>query len=57
MGTSSDTLSRIVDLNDGDRTSYTVRNLPAGSYYFAISVYDSDGLESSRSQVVLVSVS
>lgn len=56
MGTSRDTLDQIVELRDGDITSYTVKNLPAGrSYYFAISVYDSDGLESDLSQVIRVS--
>jgi len=58
MGTSRNALDQIVELRDGGMTSYTVKNLPAGgSYYFAISVYDSDGLESDLSEVIQLSAS
>lgn len=54
MGTTSNDLSPLVDLNDEAITSYTIRNLSAGSYYFAISAYDIDGLESGMSQVLRI---
>lgn len=54
MGTSSSSLSPLVDLNDDTITSYTVTNLPAGSYYFAVSAYDTDGTESGYSQILIV---
>lgn len=52
MGTSSDDLAPIVDLNDEGLTRYTVDNLAAGSYFFAVSAYDADGMESGLSQIV-----
>lgn len=57
MGTSSGNLAPLVDLDDESVTQYTVNNLPTGSYYFAITAYDTDGQESSYSQVILVQVS
>jgi len=56
IGTSSDTLHEIVDLNDREINDYTVKDLSSGSYYFSITAYDSEGLESNRSQVILLSV-
>jgi hypothetical protein len=40
LGTSSDNLQMQVDLNDSSATSYTISNLTAGTYYFAVTVYD-----------------
>ena len=51
-GTSEDDLSMLVDLNDDTITEYSVDNLPSGSYYFAITAYDLDGMESGLSNVV-----
>jgi hypothetical protein len=53
MGTSSTNLSPLYDVEDGSVTEFTVVNLTSGSYYFAISALDMDGLESTLSQVVL----
>ena len=53
-GTTADDMAPLVDLNDIAITQYTVSNLPAGNYYFAVSVYDIDGLESGYSQVILI---
>jgi type IV pilus biogenesis protein CpaD/CtpE len=53
MGNSSNNLSPLVDLNDSNITEYLVANLSAGSYYFAISAYDTDGQEGQLSQAVL----
>ncbi|MCU7812732.1 MAG: fibronectin type III domain-containing protein [Candidatus Thiodiazotropha sp. (ex Notomyrtea botanica)] len=57
MGTTSDNLSALVDLSDDTITNYTVNNLPAGSYYFAVSAYDVDGAESGYSQIILIQLS
>jgi hypothetical protein len=57
MGTASNNLAPLVDLNDETITSYSVGNLPAGSYYFAVSAYDTDGLESSFSQILKIVIS
>ncbi len=54
MGTSNSNLKPLVDLMDDEITKYTVDNLAAGSYYFSVSAYDTDGLESGLSQIVLV---
>ncbi|MCU7851329.1 MAG: fibronectin type III domain-containing protein [Candidatus Thiodiazotropha sp. (ex Monitilora ramsayi)] len=57
MGTTSNNLSTLVDLSDDTITNYTVSNLPAGSYYFAVSAYDVDGTESGYSQIILIQLS
>ncbi len=57
MGTSSDNLNPVVDLSDDTVTSYTVNNLSAGSYYFAVSAYDTDGAESGYSEIIQVTLS
>lgn len=57
MGTASNNLAPLVDLNDETMTSYSVGTLPAGSYYFAVSAYDTDGLESSFSQILKIVIS
>lgn len=57
MGSSENDLAPLVDLNDDTVTQYTVNDLPAGSYYFAVSAYDGDGMESGYSQVILVHLS
>jgi ABC-type glycerol-3-phosphate transport system substrate-binding protein len=51
-GTSADNLTVLIDLNEDDITEYTVDTLPTGNYYFAISAYDSDGVESGYSNVI-----
>ena len=54
MGTSSNDLAPLVDLNDDTVTSYTVNGLSSGNYYFAVSAYDTNGLESGYSQIILI---
>lgn len=51
MGTTSDNLEMIVDINDGSTTSYSVDNLSAGTYYFAVTTYDMDDNESAFSNI------
>ena len=58
MGTTSKDLAPIADIiNENNITKYTVEDLPTGSYYFAISAYDTGGLNSGLSQVILIHVS
>jgi hypothetical protein len=53
MGTSSGNLTPYIDLDSGDINEFTIKNLSSGSYYFAISAFDTDGQESGLSQVIL----
>jgi hypothetical protein len=53
MGTSDNDLAMIVDLNDGYQTSYTVTDLPAGTYHFAVTTYDTDDNESNYSNIAV----
>ncbi len=56
MGTSSGNLTPYIDLDSGDISEFSVKNLSSGDYYFAISAFDTDGQESSLSQVILKQV-
>ena len=56
MGTSSGNLTPYIDLDSGDINEFTIKNLSSGSYYFAISAFDTDGQESGLSQVILKQV-
>jgi hypothetical protein len=51
-GTDKNALNALVDLNDSSETSYTVTGLSPGVYYFAVTAYDYDGLESGYSEIV-----
>jgi len=53
VGTSSDNLQMLVDLNDSAATSYTINDLTVGTtYYIALKTYDVDGIASSLSNVI-----
>lgn len=51
-GTDSNNLIPLVDLNDNAITTYTITDLSPGNYYFAVTAYDYDGLESDFSEIV-----
>jgi len=51
-GTSASDLSMLIDLNDDSVTEFDVNSLPSGNYYFAVSAYDTDGVESGLSNVI-----
>jgi hypothetical protein len=51
-GTSANDLSMLVDLNDSTITNYSLNDLPAGTYFFSVTAYDLDGLESGLSNVI-----
>ncbi len=48
-GTASANYTQVVSVNNAGLTRYVVDNLPKGTYYFAITAYDSKGLESALS--------
>jgi hypothetical protein len=51
MGTTNDNLQQIMDLADNSITEYVVDNLDSGDYYFAVTTYDTEGNESSYSNI------
>jgi hypothetical protein len=51
-GTSPDNLTQSVKLTNPGLTSYTVTNLPSGTWYFAVTAYTADGVESLRTSVI-----
>ncbi len=57
MGTSPTNLLEHAELRDASMTEFTVSDVPSGSYYVAVSVYDSDGRESGFSVVKLIHIS
>jgi Fibronectin type III domain len=50
-GTSEASLTETIDLSDADATTYVVSDLSPGTYYFAVSAYNSLGLEGAWSNV------
>ncbi|MGH8324624.1 MAG: fibronectin type III domain-containing protein [Steroidobacteraceae bacterium] len=55
-GTTSQSYTNTVSLSNPGLTAYVVDNLPAGTYYFAISAYDSTGIESPLSGQAVATV-
>jgi Fibronectin type III domain len=51
-GTTSTALTNSVDVPGSSASSYTVRNLSAGTYFFSVSAYSSAGAESALSNPV-----
>ncbi|MCG8017174.1 MAG: hypothetical protein JAY97_13260 [Candidatus Thiodiazotropha sp. 'RUGA'] len=49
-GPSSNNLELIADIEDGHVTSYDLSSMNAGSYFFGIVAYDTDGLNSPISE-------
>jgi len=56
LGESSDSLEMKVDLNDGAASDYTFSSLPVGTYFVALTVYDTDGVSSGYSNSIQVTV-
>ena len=54
-GTDSQTYTGAISVDNPTLTTYLVDTLPAGTYYFAVTAYNSKGLESSPSDEVAVS--
>jgi hypothetical protein len=55
-GTSPDQLTQSVKVSNPGLTAYTVSNLAAGTWYFAVTSYSSSGVESSRTGVVSTTI-
>jgi hypothetical protein len=55
-GTSADKLTQVDKLTNPGLTSYVVDNLSSGKWYFAISSYAANGVESSNSGVVSTTI-
>jgi len=55
-GSASKDYSDTIEVANPGLTTYVVQNLPAGTYYFAISTYNSMGVESSLSGEVSTQV-
>lgn len=51
-GTESDNLVPLVDLIGSSSTTYSITELSPGIYYFAVTAYDYEGLESGFSEMV-----
>lgn len=52
-GTASDSLDQIVEITDPSTTEEVIQGLePGKTYYFAVTAYDTEGIESALSQVV-----
>lgn len=51
MGQSNNQMSLIMDLNDNSATSYSITDLKIGTYYFAVTTYDTEGNESTFSNI------
>jgi hypothetical protein len=51
-GTSPGAFTQTVTVSNGGLSTYVVDGLSAGTYYFAVTAYDSAGLESALSSAV-----
>lgn len=51
-GTSPDNLSKTVKVSNPGLTAYSVTGLASGTWYFAITSYSADGVESTRTSTV-----
>ncbi len=50
-GTSADALNGMVQVSSPGISVYVIDNLPVGTHYFAVTAYNSGGVESDRSDV------
>jgi hypothetical protein len=55
-GTSSSALTTVVVVSGASATSVSVENLPLGTYYFAVVAYNTDGVESTDSNLATVTI-
>lgn len=55
-GQQENTLELIVDIQDGQATSYDLSDFEPGDYYFGLVAYDSDGLKSPVSDRILKTI-
>ncbi len=55
-GTQSETYTTTIQIANPGLTSYVVENLAPGTYYFAVTAYNSDGTDSGDSNQVSATV-
>jgi len=55
-GTSPSSLTQSVKVSNPGLASYTMTNLPSGTWYFAVTSYSSAGVESARSGIVSTTI-
>jgi hypothetical protein len=55
-GPTSKSYSNTIEVSNAGLTTYVVQNLPSGTYYFAITAYNTAGAESSLSAETSVRV-
>ena len=55
-GTSPNNLTQSVKIGNPGLTAYTMTNLPAGTWYFAVTSYSTTGAESARSGVISATI-
>jgi len=55
-GTDDAHLDQVIDVSNPEQTRYVVANLAAGTYYFDITSYTTDGVESEPSAMVSMTV-
>jgi hypothetical protein len=51
-GTASNSYPNVVTIPNGGLTSATIENLPPATWYFVVSAYDSQGMESANTSPV-----
>jgi putative Ig domain-containing protein len=51
FGTSAEELTDSIDVVGAQSTTYVVENLPAGTYYFAVTAYSTAGIDSGESNL------
>jgi hypothetical protein len=51
MGTTANDLQQVMELADSTITDYVMENLDSGDYYFAVTTYDTNGVESEFSNI------
>jgi carbohydrate-selective porin OprB len=55
-GTKEGDYNNNVDVNDHTATGYTFKKFTAGTYYFVVTTYDVDGLESAYSTPIQINI-
>ena len=55
-GTAAGSLTHVIDVDDAAAVSYTLVNLAPGTWYFAVTDFDAQKIESALSGVVEVSI-
>ena len=50
-GTSETAMTQIIDVPSATTTTYAIEQLDSGTYYFAVTAYNTDGVESAQSNI------